>query len=232
MIEHGQVALIRKVQASAADALHAAAVASDDRNVALPIPPGSVAEQIEDLEAGIGPSPTPSVEIKMVFSDHSAQRVWVQTGIIERTTKEGNAFGETVLVLETREFTARDDGSLGRIYAQVDVSQILAVEQLGPADLAAGMGADVSFVVAARRGADLLGVPLGTDIDEEDDQDKARGRRPSAIRRAKLGIPDPEEKRDEGGPEPSPFHPGMGDSMLVCFIAGPSAWRRREAPFL
>lgn len=170
------------------------------------------------LEAGLGPTPTPSIEARLVLADHSAVHVWLQTGLVDRVLRNGRPNGEAVLILEAREHAGKGEAA-GRLRGQCDVANILAVERLEnesnvsalDTGASAGEGArkgDVSYVVAARRGAEL---PL------RHFPPPAAASRPGGAEESGVNA------------EPSPFHAGLDDSVLLCLVVGPSAWQRREA---
>lgn len=108
-----------------------------------------------ELQPVDGTTPTTSIDARVVLSDSTEERVWLQTGVISSAGASGEG-DDTVLVLEVRERSC-DSGVGGYLRAQVDVSQIFEVFQMGPGNLQSTDSADVCFSVSAHVGADLRG---------------------------------------------------------------------------
>jgi len=148
------------------------------------------------------------------MQDGSQQRMFVQTAVVDRTGTGSSAADDAVLVLEVRDRTSlRCKGNaLDKLRGQLNVAKIVAVSQLGSATAVREDG-DVKFSVTAHPSANLGGAEAQAARLEED-------------------------SAEEGTNVPLEDRPKMDDVLhwdesqrfqVLYVVAGPSAWRRREA---
>lgn len=134
--------------------------------------------------------PTTSIDAQVSLGDGSKIRVWIQTAVVDR--EDG---GSAAFVVEIRQRCGHS-GVFGPLCAQLDVSQVVAVEQTSPGDPSLGDFTYVSFIVISNSCGSLLGGQGSLQQDLPVDLQM--------------------------------FHPRDG-SLLLCVLAGPSAWKRQEA---
>eukprot|EP00929_Paragymnodinium_shiwhaense_P051127 TRINITY_DN25750_c0_g1_i1.p1 TRINITY_DN25750_c0_g1~~TRINITY_DN25750_c0_g1_i1.p1 ORF type:complete len:858 (-),score=156.32 TRINITY_DN25750_c0_g1_i1:202-2775(-) len=221
LYEQGAIVVARRVAGGADAGAKAIIDASDE----LHLNDRSIAGDEE--EDDLGPTPTTSIQARVVWSDRSEQVMWLQTSVIDRVDDEDQDVDPdaTMLVLELREPCSSMEQGIGspdaKLIAQIDVELIASVEQLGPSDLTAGFSADVSFIVVMMPGADLRG-PRPKYLD-------SRSLGPGCLSPAELRKQTVGNRVLQQSDGPSHFHKGSEDTQLLCILAGPTPWKRREA---
>jgi len=102
--------------------------------------------------SSVGPSPTTSLNARVVLTDHSEKNMWLQTAVVDRTGMGSEEMDDAAFVLEFRDH--RKVNSL--LHAQVEVSMIQSIEQLDPHDVEDD-AAHASFVIKALGDANVGG---------------------------------------------------------------------------
>merc|ERR1719350_2685634 len=173
------------------------------------------------------PTPTTNIEARIVPPDGRERPVWVQTAVVDAASfaaagrgvlpQAGGFGGGPVLVVEAREQLG-PSGAPGRLVGCVDVAQILSVEQTGPAAVLASEALDVAFVIVSGPSSNLL-----------------RREGPAIVTTSQGPLPykgpaflaDLAEQHSREAE--AIYRSGSDGALLHCFVAGPSAWKRRES---
>jgi hypothetical protein len=224
---------------AALEAAKATADAADSQSaLAFPLSPSSI-------------QGTTSIDARVVSLDSSHRPMFVQTAVVDRTGTSSNAADDAAFVLELRDRQFRA-GAVSTVCAQIDVAMISSIQQMSTAAFTEP-SMDLSFIVRFPRTAILSPVPaiLLTEagVDATDDFNtyvflrsikagdevsvesirslKKQGLLDEAFRQGWLveEVEAAEALRQQGIFLDDAINEG---NLLLHFIVGPSAWRRRD----
>ncbi|CAE7757772.1 unnamed protein product, partial [Symbiodinium pilosum] len=176
------------------------------------------------------PTPTTSVDARIVMSDSSQRQAWLQTNVVDSPQKRvlGEEFGP-LLVLEIWVLQERTCTSL--LLSQVNCAHIVDVRQHGSLS-----ASDLAFEILFTSGADLLQVdPKSLAIAKTAGAKEGQRQRPSDLRERLLLDNDVWQQTSIFNvlPEESPapkIAPGLAGQQLSlqCTFAHAPSWSRLE----
>lgn len=159
LADHGAKSIATQVHSAAEAASRAVAALVPDETPHVQESLGKLVELDPDTVTADGPTPTTSLDARIVLTDRTERKVWLQTSVVDRTGTGSDDIENAAFVLEFRD--QRHANS--RLHAQIDVSMIQAIEHLNAATSMQDPNAHASFIVSALPRSNLGGSTIEGD---------------------------------------------------------------------